>query len=178
MWSSSDFTQGTNTRTRCSVVIRPSLPRKAKIPFFRHCAFHYRKICRAADQNGPPADRSAVSTPTSNPLQSLEICPELCLKLLLASLVTSSFKTQPCHPTATKSFYNTTVNRTIVAVSQVAILLDMAGHQPASKGDVPMVQPYETRQATCFLFASCKPMVRSSADGSTSQRERILRSRG
>ncbi len=77
-----------------------------------------------------------------------------------------------------KSFYNTTVNRTIVAVSQVAILLDMAGHQPASKGDVPMVQPYEPRQAKCFLFASCKPMVRSSADGSTSQRERILRSRG
>lgn len=109
--------------------------------------------------------------------QSLEICPELCCRLLLASLVTSSFKTQPCQSTPTKIFCKTTVNR-IVAVCQVAIRLEMEGPQPASKGDVQLVQPYEARQATCFLFACCMPMVRSFAGGSTTQRERILRSRG
>ena len=161
--------QGTNTRPRCNDVIRPSLPRKAKIPFFRHCAFH----CRKTAQNGPTADRIAVSTYK----QSLEICPELCFRLLLASLVTSSFKTQHCQSTATKIFCKTTVNR-IVAVCQVAIRVDMEGPQSASKGDVQLVQSYEARQATCFLFACCMPMVRSFAGGSTSQRERILRSRG
>ncbi len=58
--------------------------------------------------------------------QSLEICPELCCRLLLASLVTSSFKTQPCQSTPTKIFCKTTVNR-IVAVCQVAIRLEMEG---------------------------------------------------